>query len=339
MDEPAEVNETDFRASVLPIYDRDGAESRLALLKATYTIGGDGQLELAPAQHELRLGDELWGPPDVADIRLPGDFGLTKPGTDFVLSGHALPAAPGASLFADVGIHVADRAMTLRVHGPRRWRRGLLGVVPGPSEPLSPTPLAWSLAFGGLDLSRPDAPLEEARNPVGRGVARQVNRLVGLPAPQIESPAVPVGDAQSWTVPVGCAPLGRHFAPRRASAGTYDTQWLKKLHPGRPVDYREVHEQCAAPGLVFAEPLRGGEPVALSGLFAGQPGLAFVLPRRRVVIEADIDGRPKAVRPHLDTVVVNTDLMVIELVWRALFRLPKRGHFDAVRFQAKEYVA
>ena len=111
-------------------------------------------------------------------------------------------------------------------------------------------------------------------------------------------------------------------------------------YPARPSDYREEHENCAPEEFVFREPLRGGEVVRITGVNAAGP-LDFVLPKHRLVIEAAIDGATLERRPHLDTVVVDSDAMVLELVWRALFRCPTkmRGRFTSVQVQAKEFLA
>lgn len=349
MDEPAFYNHSGHAATLLPILDRDGAEARLVIVKASYAItpvrgdaAGQGGSTLLPTEEprEIRLGDEPWGAPEIADLRLPADFGLPKPGTDFILAGHAVPARGVSATRMDVGLRVADRVKVLRVHGPRAWRRALTGVVPGPAGPLERTPLAWSRAYGGADFTDPRRPLEDARNPVGSGIARQAERLVGLPAPQIESPDDPVASAGGSHVPAGCAPLGRHFEPRRRTAGTYDAAWLQGAYPGRPADYRPEHEHCAPPDFVFQEPLRGGEPVRIAGVHADAL-LDFLLPKWLVRVDATIDGRTQEQRPHLDTVVVDSDAMVVELVWRALFRCPPkmRDRFTAVKVQAKEFLA
>ncbi|MDP9044240.1 MAG: DUF2169 domain-containing protein [Pseudomonadota bacterium] len=339
MSEPDLYNRSGFVASLLPILDRDGAPCRVVIVKASYAIQVGGPLRLAEHPREVRLGDEPWGAPEIPDLRFPGDFCPVKVGTDFILSGHATPPVGQLCQRVDVGIRVADRVKLLRVHGPRQWRRSLLGVVPGPSDPMQATPLSWSRAYGGLDLSRPDAPLEEPRNPVGSGIVRQTDRLIGNPAPQIEAPGEPIGAAGGRFVPVGCAPLGRSFSPRRQAAGTYDTAWIQSGYPARPTDYREEHENCATEDLVFREPLRGGEAVRITGVHAAGP-LDFVLPKLRVLVEARIDGATIERRPHLDTVVVDSDGMVLELVWRALFKCPTkmRGRFASVQVQAKGFV-
>lgn len=339
MDEPILYNATGFHADVLPILDREGAQARLAIVKASYRIQPDAPLVLAEQQRELRDGDETWGRPEIADIRLPGDVCLAKPGTDVILSGHALAPHALPCAMVDVVMEVSGRVKRMRVHGPRLWRRGATGVVPGPAQPMRATPLAWSRAYGGLDLTDPAHPLEEPRNPVGSGVSRHVDRLIGTPAPQIEAPGAPIGTAGGRYAPVGCAPIGRHFQPRRQSMGTYDAAWVQSVYPARPADYRDVHEQCAPPDMVFDKCLQGGERVMISGVHADRP-LAFELPRWRIVVSAEIDGAQIERRPHLDTVLIDSDALVLELVWRALYRCPPkmRDRFTAVRVQAKEFI-
>jgi hypothetical protein len=340
MDEPALYNYSGFQVSVLPILDRHGAQSRIVIVKASYSIAVGGALKLAEEPREIRLGDEPWAAPEIPDLRLPSDFCAAKVGTDFVLAGHAVPPRRESPRYVDVAIHVADRTKLLRVNGSRQWDGSLLGVVPGPSAPMRPTPLAWSRAYGGLDLSDPKHPLEEARNPVGSGIARDLNRLIGTPAPQIEEPGKPIGAAGGRFAPVGCAPLGRSFEPRRAAMGTYDAAWLESTYPARPTDYREEHENCAPPDFVFRPSLRGGEPVAMVGVQPDGP-LAFILPKMRILIEAEIDGRAIEHRPDLDTVVVDSDALIVELVWRALYRCPPKMHnrFPVVRVRAKEFLS
>ncbi|MET0348972.1 MAG: DUF2169 domain-containing protein [Rhizobacter sp.] len=340
MDEPTLFNESSFHASVLPILDREGAHARLVGVKATWAIVPGEGLKLAKEQRPIRLGDELWGAPEVADIRLPGDFYPAKPGTDFVLSGHAVPRPGQTERFVNVAVGIADRVKVLRVHGPRVWERSRMSVVPGPSGPMVPTPLAWALAYGGLDITDPAKPLEDPRNPVGSGVAHQVDRLLGTPAPRIETPDEPVVSAGAGTPPAGCAAIGRHFEPRRQSAGTHDAEWLKSVYPARPADYREEHEHFAAPGFVFDTPLRGGERVRAAGVHAAGT-LDFLLPKWLVLVEAHLDGQWMAQRPHLDTVVLDTDAMVLEMVWRGLYRCPAkmRNRFTGVRVRAKEFVS
>jgi hypothetical protein len=184
MDEPALDNRSGFVAVVWPILDRNGADSRIVIVKASFDLHPDGPPQAAEKPCDVRQADIPWGAPEVADIRLPGDYGLPKPGTDVVFCGHA--AASPRSNSVDIGLRVAGRTMSLRVHGRRDWRQGMTDIVPGSSDLLrEPVPLAWSRAYGGFDDSDPQRPLEEPRNPVGSGIARWPKRLIGVRAPQI----------------------------------------------------------------------------------------------------------------------------------------------------------
>ncbi len=340
VDEPDFNNHSDFAAQALPIIDRAGALARVVVVKATFSLEHPGPLKLAAKQRAIRLGDEYWGAPEVPDIRLPGDFGLEKLGTDFVLSGCAVPPAGNSTSNMEVDIRVADRRKLLRVHGNRQWKRGLMGVVPGSAEPLQRVPLAWSRAWGGLDLSDPAKPLEDARNPIGSGVTRDPTSLIGKPAPQIESPDQAIAEAGGRNVPQGCAALAPHFAPRRFAAGTYDKAWLDQTYPARPADYRPEHENCAAPDLHFTKGLRGGEPVYVCGVHATR-ALDFMLPKWLVQVRAQIDGQVLDKRPALDTVVLDSEAMTLELVWRAIFRCPSRmrNRFTTIRVDAREFLS
>ncbi|SAK77923.1 hypothetical protein AWB76_05176 [Caballeronia temeraria] len=338
MDEPAFHNHSDLLADVLPIIDRDGAEARIVIVKASYDIRPGEALMPSETPRAVRMGDVMWGPAHIPDIRLPADYGLAKRGTDVVLAGHAMPPSMRAQPGVDVALSVAGRVKRLRVWGARLWQRAPHGVVPGASLALTATPLAWSRAYGGLDLSDPQRPLEEARNPVGSGIARVPAALIGTLAPQIEAPDAPIGIAGGRYVPAGCAPIGRSYAPRRLTMGTCDAAWLKHVYPARPADYRAEHENCASPDLIFDPPLQGGERVTAAGVHASAE-LGFRLPRWRIAVDALIDGALVQRRPALDTVVVDSDALILELVWRAIFRCPPktRDRFTAIRVQAKEY--
>jgi hypothetical protein len=333
MHEPEFYNYTPFRSELLPLIDRTGAECRVAITKASYEATGPSGLALQDEQRPIRYGDEMWDKPEVPDIKWPGDLCAFKPGTDFVVVGEACAphGAPAKSI--DVDIRIQGKKKTLRAYGPRFWRKSLGTVVLSEPEPTKTVPLRWANAYGGLDLSDPEKPLEEPLNPVGNGVARNPGQLVNMPAFQVEDPAA--GPSR----PAGCSAIGRSFEPRRTYAGTCDADWLRTRYPGRPADYRDEHENCAPPDQVFSKPLAGGESVYLANLHPEGP-LSFQIPRLRLEVEAVIDGRSQVARPHLDTVLFDAAAKTVELVWRASFRCPPkmRNHFEVVRVRYKEYM-
>src|SRR5262249_5228934 len=72
-------------------------------------------------------------------------------------------------------IRVAGASRTVgraaRVFGTRVYQPGVLGVVPGPPEPLRPTPLVYELTWGGTDRGADGLATSFGANPVGVGFA------------------------------------------------------------------------------------------------------------------------------------------------------------------------
>jgi hypothetical protein len=218
----------------------------------------------------------------------------------------------------------------------------------GTTEP-SPTTdieVRYDFAFGGFDDTNEEKPVEDPRNPVGRGIACDLASLETRAAPQIEDPLDPVRAASARPRPAGLCAIGRHWEPRRKYWGTYDARWLEKRAPLPPPDFDERANQSATPELVAHPHLRGGEEGAITNLTPGGGTVGFTLPRINLAVRFDVKGRePEIFRPPIDTILLDTlaplelrahksrnpdapappdGSMIIELVWRASVRSPKR---------------
>ena len=338
MYEPEFFDSTPFEAQVLPYVDRQGRDARLVVAKASFSVVPTAALTLLDEQRPIRLGNEPWDDPEVSDNRFPSDLCEYKPGTDVLIVGHAVAPFDRLSSCLEVAARIADRMLMLRAHGPRYWEG--FGPRLGPAAPTRAVALRWGLAFGGIDLSDPSRPLEHAQNPVGLGIARDASALLGKPGPQIEDPAAPLS-APNRGKAVGVGPLGVNFSPRRGYAGTYNETWLRRLHPAKPPDYDPRFENVAPAPLFFERPLRGLEPCIVQGVRKDGKGLAFELPRERVRVEWVIDGKREGVDPHLDTVIIDTDAAVLEMVWRACIPTPAklRNRFTEIHLWRKQVAA
>src|SRR5204862_309713 len=78
-------------------------------------------------------------------------------------------------------------------------------------------------------------------------------------------------------------------------------------------------EHVAARAFVFEEPLRGRELGVIRGM-TPEGELRFQLPFERPYVEWTIDGKLERKEPHLDSVLVDTDAKVLELMWRVSVR-------------------
>jgi hypothetical protein len=330
MDDLPPLNKgTTAAVKLAPYFEASGAPVVIVMIKELFIVDVRQRVERA-GDAEVRLVDEPWEPdkPESSSTRLPSDLCLRKPSTDVLVVGAAVPPSGARTRSLDVYVRVGPLEKALRVHGTRVWYQGARGLALSKPEPFESVPLRWELAFGGADLSDPKQPLEEPRNPVGRGIARQIRDLIDQPGPQIEDPRQPIEDIRR-PVPVGTAPLGRHWEPRRQYAGTYDDRWMRSRMPLPPLDFDDRFNQVAPADLITPAPLRGGELVQLHNLSAAG-SLQFDLPRLQFFVGARIDEAFSEHRPVLDTVVLLPNERKVELTWRATVPLPKRR--SRVRF-------
>lgn len=331
MDPPRLDNRTELAAAPRMLMAKDG-EPLVLIVKATYVrVPGESVLELVPREERrgIRAQDVPWGDPEKSSIKYPSDLCLAKPGTDVIVvaAAHAPEGKPVP--WFDAGVRVGPLEKTIRVFGLRVWAEN--GSAVSAPRPTAGVEVRYDHAWGGLDLSDPEDPLEEPRNPVGMGVTRDLSTLTHQPAPMIEDPANLITSVRTRPPPAGLGAIGRHWEPRRSFVGTYDGTWLRERAPLLPLDHDDRTNLCASPGLTAVPPLVGGEDVALLNLTPDSGTLSFRLPRLRVAVTLQVTGKdPVSLTPYLDTVLIDTlrvresSDVVVELVWRAAFRPPRR---------------
>jgi len=308
---------------LLPQLGMDGGTVILAIIKQRFEVDPRGQVVRVEGA-EVRLADEPWDEdkPEKSSVKFPADVCLYKPSTDVLVTGSAVGPGKRSAVSLDVKVKVGPVERNLRVFGLRVWYQGIAGLSLSPPQPFEELALRWEYAYGGFDDSNPEKPLEEARNPVGCGVARDPKALVHQPAPAIEDPADLISSHRSKPEPAGVGPLGRHWAPRRSFLGTMDERWKKERMPLPPLDFDPHHNQAAPPRLIAPAYLKGGEPVELHNVCVDGP-LSFSLPRLAFVIGARTDDGTAEYRPALDTVLLEPNQRCFEMTWRAAIPSPR----------------
>jgi len=330
MDAPDLDNQSEFEALPQMLLHRTG-ERLVVIVKATFLLSRQhSELQLAPPElaRPIRMTDEMWGEPDVESVRYPSDLCCYKPATDVI--GVVTAWAPGGQAVPqfDTYLRVGALARAVRVCGLRVWEARGAGV--SSPRPITSLDVRYDYAFGGRDVSDEARVVEDARNPVGRGVAREAERLTHVLAPQLEDPAEPLRSASQRPAPAAYGAIGRSYLPRRNLTGTYDAAWKDFRAPLPPPDEDDRFHQAASPGLIASPPLEGGEACALLNLTPDGP-VQFTLPRVKLEVLFDVRGRnPELVLPHLDTVLIDTWAIgpekppLVELVWRASIRAPRK---------------
>lgn len=331
MELPPLALRTSATVELAPYIDLDGARVAIALVKQRFAITRRGTAVREPGA-SVHFADQPWDPdaPETSTIKYPCDVCLRKPSTDVIVVGSAMSYARRAQRELMVSVRVGKVARAIRVLGPRRWRRGVMGMALSEPSPFTEMSIRWENAWGGADYTTdPERPLEEPRNPSGRGVARVAAALEGELGPSIEDPSDPITRPRAGYTPAGLGAIGRHFAPRRDYRGTYDDAWREERMPLLPLDFDPRFDQAAPPELVAPEPLKGGEPVEIENMNDDGP-IRFALPKLRFFAGLQTRDRMSELRVQLDTVLIEPNERALTMTWRALARLPR--HPRDVRF-------
>ena len=327
MDPPPLNVRADATVQAIPVFhEEDGSTCAVVLIKVRYRQDASGRLSREP-DAEIRIADELWDPdaPDTSSLKYPSDLCQSKPSTDVIVVGSAI--APGRRPVAE--LEVALRAgpidKRLRVVGPRAWYDAVGHYALTPPSPFEALELRWERAFGGADYdSDPERPLEEPRNPSGRGLVRDPAALLGLEGPNVEHPGDAMETHRSRPRPAGLGAIKRSWAPRRDYVGTFDDAWMEERMPLLPLDFDPRFHQAAPPDQVTGAPLRGGEPVAVEGMHADGP-FAFSLPKHRFFVGVRTDDGLTEHPPQLDLLLLEPNDRAFEMTWRSRVPLPRES--------------
>jgi hypothetical protein len=205
---------------------------------------------------------------------------------------------------------------------------GLLSTGMSEPEEFTRLPLTFENAFGGRDATHKDVSLHgwEPRNPVGKGFrvngtneTEKNKALDGWPLPNLEDPACLIRSWKDKPAPAAPGFVCRSWQPRVGFAGTYDEAWMKKRCPILPVDFDNRFFSAAPAGQVCPGYLQGGESVTLTHV-TPEGRLSFALPRTRPILETRCLKKLLRLELVLDTVVLSTDEMLCNLVWRGSVR-------------------
>jgi uncharacterized protein YjbI with pentapeptide repeats len=299
------VNETGLFAWTLPWQVKPPENAIVVIVKATYLLGDDGTLTLAPEQ-DPPSGDVPQEEEGASSLRYASDFAVFKPAADVLLVGHAYPSDPSVGI-SNVELRLGNLRRRLAVFGDRSWGSSGFDTKPSRFEKM---PLRWERALGG--------PLSEA-NPVGRGFK------TGVLVPNLERPEELLQTKNDRPAPACFAPLAPTWQARKSKTGTYDASWLKERWPYLPADFDWSHFNAAPPEQQVPY-LRGDERFSLLGTKPGGRGVEGQLPGARPRVFAqrteEVGGDFFEVLLRLDTAWFDTDANKVVLVWRGIFSSP-----------------
>lgn len=319
-------NTTPHPADLLVFTDKDGQKHCVVVVKATFDVDGDGRCVPADVQAALVYTDEHHGDPGTTAIARESDFAPMKPHADVVVHGDAVAPGGRPATQTEVSLAWKDRIKRAVVTGHRTWVDRWGSLRPSEPQPFLQMPLAWHLAYGGIDAAEGSVPKQaaELRNPVGRGVHvdHDPQRLIGRALPNIETPGQLM---QSWSDrcdPMGFGPVGRSWQPRLAHAGTYDQRWMDERLPFLPEDFDPRYFQSAPADQQVAR-LNPGDAYACTNM-SDDGRFVARLPAWRVPVEFQFENATRSVDAHPDTLILEPGLRRVLCVARAQVPLPRQ---------------
>lgn len=310
-------------------FQRDGRESLIVIVKATFVLPEEGETAvLASDQVALVEADRFSGEPGMSAPLHETDYAHVKPGCDVLLVGNAHAPGGRPATRCPVRLRVGPVDKRFTVVGNRWWSRGPAGISHSSPEPFVNMPVTYDRAFGGTDRTRESDGLTETcpTNPVGQGYWRHAGQIDGQPLPNSEGSTEAIQSHDVLYAPWALSPIGRNWQPRLGYTGTYDRQWQENVAPLWPADFDERYFQSAPPDQVMPWP-RGGEDVLLENLSPAGT-IAFRLPALAMPVTfIPYKGRDVTAQSNIDTLVFEPDLGRFTMAWRCVQPLG-RSLFD-----------
>jgi uncharacterized protein YjbI with pentapeptide repeats len=312
------VNQTPFHYGPIAGRLNFPGHSLTLIVKGTFDLK-PGQTA-TPSEEQLFLaGDEFYPDDDEMEgsTRYEADFAYFKPRADLLLVGKCHAPRGKAIPACQVTFRVGETSRSLAVFGDRHWKRNALGVQTiSEPKPLTEMELRYENSFGGQDYKP---------NPVGKGYRKEeasAGKNMRL-LPNIEAPDSLIASPRSRPQPAGFGPLGRMWAQRFTSLGTYKGKWLEERWPWFPNNFDWGHFNAAPPQMQFETYLRGDEELYFENLHPEYPQYKSRLPGLRVrcftntLAETETDQtRFDEISMVLDTLWVDMEAEKLVLVWR-----------------------
>ena len=307
------INSTPYAMERVVIFDKQGNETLLVVIKATYDFFQEGT-QLAAVQVPIVHADEYLGDELTTSMRVASDLLPKRPTTGVTLFGEAV-SSKGPVRSMQVGVRIGDLTCSALVMGDRLG----FGQVNNP-QPFETMPLIWENSYGGFDNSENDLAKHDALqdNPIGRGFMASSSKLSPdeIYLPNIEHPKTPLEAPRKGGKAVGFCPIPPAWLARRQYAGTYDDHWQMERMPLLPEDFDERFLQCAPAALTANHYLSGQEPVTLLGM-TEEGRLNFHLATKPPVVGVRLHKAGTLSHPNLESIHIDVTARQVYCTWKS----------------------
>ncbi|RJE88241.1 DUF2169 family type VI secretion system accessory protein [Paracoccus onubensis] len=320
-------NLTPFAQLVFANEDAEGRLFDILIVKQSYHLNREFELQQSPEQEPLNFTDRCFGDINETSLRYPSDLVAYKPATDVIVIADAFAPKGEPATQWQVSVQIGPVRKSLHVTGPREWQRKLRKWNLTDPEPVLRVALRYECTYGGEYPGPDDRIVTDERNPLGSGFVHPEyrSRDEPIPAPQILTSGERLDNPFRRLDPAGIGPIPPAWLPRRPLGGTYDDEWLANTWPHWAKDYDFAFHNSAAEGLKSKGFLQGDEPVHLTGLHPERHQINFDLPGNPIIARLiDHEDWCRSVRLNLDTIYIDIldaepEDCLISLTWRLTF--------------------
>lgn len=292
------VNNSYFIGNLYTGFDQKNQSQLTCVIKASYRFTPQGKLKLQRGIC-IEETDQYYGDPAGSSLKIANEITPYKQGSEILLYGTA-QSTHEKSTAVEVGIKIVwpDRIWEkqLRIFGPRKWQSILMGYIPGKPEILQPLVLRYEYAFGGQD-QRGRKKFYEL-NPVGQGFTES-SGYKDLALPQIEN--VLINTIKDRPIPAGFGPI--------------PTTWKLTKKNNKE---QSISTSVAPADQCFTNTFKGDEKIHLKNLVRSSPNniCSLTLPKIKPTLDLYLNEKMQPLELLCDRVVINTDLMNLNMIWR-----------------------
>ncbi len=314
-------NKSLWQAALYPGWSAERKPQLTLVVKTGYWFDTRGKTTAMASVPAIEEEERYFSDPLTSSLAASCESVPFKRGGELLCYGTAQPPEPDARVMeVKLGLRRGEAdfwSKTLRISGPRQWRRGLLSAGPGESEPLQPLPLRYESAYGGRDPRNAEQCYEA--NPVGSGFSVTSRYHSALGVPQIEIGPDYLRTLTQRLQPAGFGPLPVHWLPRLEQSPQLDDEALAMGLCPFAEDLVADFYNAAPRDQQFDRPFRGGETLFLQGLVAGADprGMLIKIPQVEPfawLVSSEQDQY--RLKLSCDTVVVRADERELHLIWR-----------------------
>jgi hypothetical protein len=320
-------NQSPWQAALYPGWSATRQRQTTLVIKTAYWFNHRGQVSAMEPVPAIEEADRHHDDAVTHSLAAACESVPFKQGGELLCHGTARPPEENTTVMeVKLGLRRGDSDFwhkTLRVSGPRSWRRSLLSTAPGEPAPLQPLPLRYESAYGGSDPRIPEETY--AANPVGLGFSRTSRHHPALQVPRIEQGPDWLQNPTQRPTPAGFSPLAPAWSPRSALTPEIDEAAVSQGLCPFAKDLPPEMYNAAPQDQRFEAPFQGNETLFLQGLVANADprGILIELPGERPeawLAHSETDQRPLSLT--CDTLSVDADEQALYLLWRCAIDTP-----------------